>query len=351
MPHRGKVLDFEQLTELGSRLLIAAGTNDDRARLVASQLAMSNMKGHDSHGVCLLPTYCEQVVGGIIAPNEEVTMVDESDTDIFDGHFTFGQITADVATKRLISVAKNHGSHSVSFGHSHHVGRVGHYAEEAAQAGLMILILLSTPEGKLVCHPNSRAALFGTNPICFAVTVAGRLILLDMATAMYAEGKLRVAKARDESAPKHMVRDHRGNPTRDAHVVRREQDPGSIMPLGGTAAYKGFGLALMVDLMAAAHGFGEFASSTATKGRNCAWMYAVDVSDNEYVRGNALTSWLTRLLEAETIDGETLTLPGDPEQAAFEERSEHGVTVEDFTCQQLLKAAKQVGASITDLVG
>lgn len=312
---------------------------------------MSNLKGHDSHGICLLPTYCEQIVGGIIQPNSEVTFsLPEPLMDRIDGNFTFGQVVADTAVKRLITQAKEHGSHVVSFGRSHHVGRVGHYAEEAAQAGLMILILVNTPEGKLVCHPNSLGPLFGTNPICFAVMVAGRLILLDMATAMYAEGKLRVAKARGWQAPKHMVRDHLGNPTRDAHVVRRDEDPGSIMPLGGDAGYKGFGLALMVDLMAAAHGFGEFASSTAHKGRNGGWMYGLDVSTNEHIRGDALAPWLNRLLEADTLNGEQLTLPGDPEQAAWRQRSEHGVLVEDFTCQQLLKAAEQVGASLDGLL-
>src|SRR5205814_2653161 len=134
------LIDAAELTATTHRVFAAAGSAEAEAEIVADHLIEANLKGHDSHGVGMIPSYLRNLGGGKVKPNEPGRIV--SDTGsllVYDGERGYGQIVARAATELAIERAQANGVAVVALRNAHHIGRVGTYGELCAAAGLVSL--------------------------------------------------------------------------------------------------------------------------------------------------------------------------------------------------------------------
>ena len=239
-------VDALELKSAVSEMLRAVGSPKAEADVTAHIIVDSNLTGHESHGVMAVARYLEQVKGGSIVPGAEIEVVlDKPAIALIDGHRNFGHAVAHRATELAIEKAKNVGIAAVGARNVHHIGRVGTYPEMIANAGL----------GGIVCAnsggPSHGVAPFGgtkgrtgTNPISigFPSDFDGPVVL-DMATSVHANGKIRAYQRAGVPFPDDWLQDADGNPTTNPAEVRQG---GSVKTFGGPVGYKGYGLSFTV---------------------------------------------------------------------------------------------------------
>ncbi len=236
------------LVDICATALRAAGASDPDATLVADHLVENDRIGHHSHGVIRLREYVDAIDRGELIPGAQPRILSEStSTAQVDGGWTFGQVVAEFATDLAIRKARSCGISSVTMRRVKHIGRLGRYAEKVVENDLVSIIFTcggghginQAPFGGVERRLNS-------NPIAmsFPSGLEGPY-LLDMATSVVAEGKVRMHRARGARTPAGWIVDSRGKPTTDPNDF---YEGGAILPLGGDEGHKGYALAFMVDL-------------------------------------------------------------------------------------------------------
>src|SRR3954464_4688457 len=110
-------------------IFAAGGTEAREAKLVADNLVMANLLGHDSHGIGMIPRYIDAVLEGGLAPNSHPkATLDAGALLALDGCKGYGQVIGGEAMQMAIERAKKHGSCVMTLANSHHLGRIGHWA-------------------------------------------------------------------------------------------------------------------------------------------------------------------------------------------------------------------------------
>src|SRR3954466_14352911 len=134
------VIAADKLTGIAHRVFAAGGSSEEEAGIVAGHLVEANLKGHDSHGVGMIPSYLRNVGAGKCAPNQPGRVgSDMGSIIVYDGERGFGQIVARRATELGIAKAREMGVAVVALRNAHHIGRVGTYGELCAAAGMVSL--------------------------------------------------------------------------------------------------------------------------------------------------------------------------------------------------------------------
>src|SRR6478609_7556113 len=171
-------------------IVAAAGSHDGEAAQVAANLVEANLRGHDSHGVGMVPRYVDAVLEGGLAVNAHEAM--------------------ELGAAR----AKEHGVCVVGLAHSHHLGRIGQWAEQCVDHGLVSIHFVNVLSRPIVAPFGGRDARLGTNPFCVGIPrPGGDPILLDFATSKIAQGKTRVAFNKGVELEPGTIIDDRGEPT------------------------------------------------------------------------------------------------------------------------------------------
>ncbi len=236
--------------EFTTRLVQAMGAPDTVARNVAEHLVASDQAGYPSHGLSILPGYHAAVLkGGIAVAAGPECIRDEGPVLGFDGHMGFGQHVGKIVFAQALERARQNGLCVLTLRDSCHLGRMGHYGEQAVAGGMALLAFTNVlGRAAMVAPFGGREPRLTTNPLCFAWPLAdGRApFVLDMATSAIALNKARVLAARGEPAPADALIDADGRPTTDASVMTRAPS-GAILPFGG---HKGYGLGVAVELLA-----------------------------------------------------------------------------------------------------
>jgi ureidoglycolate dehydrogenase (NAD+) len=148
--------------------------------------------------------------------------------------------------------------------HAGHCVASSPYVALAADAGL--IGFACTNSAPMVAPPGGRTPTLSTNPLAFGIPARRHPpILLDMATTTVAAVKVLQASMLGTPVPVGWVADAAGLPTTDpARVIDRQDGRtrfrGLMLPLGSpSVGYKGFGLAMIVDLLAGVLTGGAFA--------------------------------------------------------------------------------------------
>ena len=240
----------EGLTRAIAAIAAAGGSEPAEAALVAENLVTANLTGHDSHGIGMMPRYVEALLEGGLHPNRKLEVkLDGGALLALDGRAGYGQSIGLQATRMAIERAKKHGLSLTALGNSHHLGRIGHWAEMAVAEGLVSLHFVNVISFARVAAYGGADGRFGTNPVCIGIPLPGEPpFLLDMATSAVAQGKLRVAHNKGAKIPLGWLLDREGNPTDDPRwgVV---QPFGAMQTFGG---HKGYGLAVACELLGGA---------------------------------------------------------------------------------------------------
>jgi len=246
------VIDHTALHEIATRVFSAAGSDPEEARVIADHLIGANLRGHDSHGVGLIPNYLQHLAGGTVFANRKGRVVSENGSLIvYDGERAWGQIAAREAT--MVGIAKAHdtGVAVVALRNPHHIGRVGTYGEMCAEAGLVSFHFVNVTDARPAVAPwRGSDARFSTNPVCIAIpgSEPERPIILDMATSVVAMGKVRVARNKGEQLKPGILIDGEGKPTTDPAAMYR-QPRGALTTFG---EHKGYALAFVCEMLAGA---------------------------------------------------------------------------------------------------
>lgn len=328
---------------MSQSILVAAGTPEDLAAIVAESLVDANLAGHDSHGVIRIPSYVAAVRGGQIKPAARARRQTLGGACArVDGEWGWGQPAARLAVDAAVEIASSHGVGVVAIGRCNHIGRLGEYVERFAAAGMM---------GMAMC--NSRAAvapfggytrLLGTNPVAWSAPYASGKppVVVDFATSTIAEGKLRVAQADGGKVPAGAVVDSQGRPSPDPAAY---YDGGALTTFGG---HKGFGLSVMAELMGGVLSGSGPSSLPGFDNGNGTVVLAIDVErfvpraaflDQEEALSSAIH-------EAPAAPGvEMVMMPGEPEWRSRRRRAVEGVPVPAATYQALIEAAIELGLS------
>ncbi|RLM13210.1 malate/lactate/ureidoglycolate dehydrogenase [Gibbsiella quercinecans] len=312
------------------------GVNQATAEQVAENLVEACLKGHDSHGVSMLPRYLEAIAEGGLNPAASAELLQDNGALLaFDGQHGFGQVVGRQAAAAGIARAAQLGVAVVGLANAHHLGRIGAFAEQAAQAGLVSLHFANVNSRAIVMPWQGQYSRLGTNPFCAGIPqAAGAPVILDFATSAIAGNKARIAWNAGKQVEPGCIVDDAGQPTQDPRWV--VQPPlGALLPFG---KHKGSGLALVCSLLGAALTGGITERHVASgKKRIINSMLSIYIDPD---RLGGAESWrqevpaLLAWVRSSRDDGELL-LPGDAERNAYQHRLQHGIEVDEVSWQQL----------------
>lgn len=351
-------IQADRLTEFATQLLRAGGVGVDaagvdEARLVAESLVAANLRGHDSHGAMRIPYYLDGVQKGEVVPGVPLTVLnEEASILVADGHWGFGQTQARRLTGKLIDKARATGVAVGTLIHSAHVGRLGEYCEQAAEAGLVSMMMVNTHgTARRVAPVGGIAPRLGTNPLAIGVPDAGGALILDFGTSATAEGKVRVKKIGGQLCPDGWLLDSNGEPTNDPNKLYADP-PGTILPMGGDQAYKGFGLALMVEIFAGALSGGICArEKPLNQLGNCVFLQLLDpghLGGAGHFR-EQVTGLIEFVRSCPTRGGAgEIFLPGDPERKMLAQRTVEGIPFDDGNWRQLAELAGRLKVAVPE---
>lgn len=352
-----RVISASELRALVARVVRAAGSRDAEALAVAHNLVLANLSGHDSHGVGMLPRYVDAVLEGGLLPNSSVRVtLDTGSLLVLDGQRGYGQTVGEQAMVMAIERARQHGSCIMTLGQSHHLGRIGHWAEMAVAQDLVAIHFVNVLSRPVVAPWGGADGRFGTNPCCIGVPLAGRdPFVLDFATSRVAQGKMRVAHNEGRQVEPGYLIDPNGHPTTDPGVVVVPQAPGASGSLFGAlmtfGEHKGYGLAVACELLGGAlSGGGTWHRQGDTRRSVYNGMLTIlidparlgtrEVFERETL---AFVDWLRQGPAAPGTDA--VRLAGDPERMARREREREGINIDAVTWGELQQAAQRVGAA------
>jgi uncharacterized oxidoreductase len=315
----------DQLRQQISHIIQMTGSEIAEAEQVAANLVMANLSGHDSHGVGMVPRYVDAVLEGGLSPNTGVKVVlDTGPLLNLDGQRGYGQITGVQAMEMGIERAKQHGVCTVALSRSHHLGRIGHFAEMAVAQGLVSMHFVNVLSRPVVAPFGGGDGRFGTNPCCIGVPMGNRPpFVLDFATSRVAQGKMRVAHNKGE------------------HVVVVPQSNGMFGALMTFGEHKGFGMAMACELLGGALTGGDTWHREADHRRSVLNGMLVMLIDPVRLgtqasfekEALAFEDWLRQSPNAPGTSG--VMTAGEPERAARAERAQNGIWIDDATWAEL----------------
>jgi uncharacterized oxidoreductase len=344
-----RVVPPAALRETARAIFAAAGCPGEEASAIADHLVEANLAGHDSHGVIRILPYIKGLRRGVVTAGRTPEVVrQEPALVVLDAGNGFGQVAANAAMDRACSVAETMGAATVLLRRAFHVGRLGAYAERAADKGFATIILCNAPRpgGGVIAPWGGRERRLGANPIAMGMPrPPAPHLVLDFSTSYYAVGKLRVARNRGELLPEAAIVAADGTPSRDPNAYFGPPE-GAMIPFGG---HKGYALNVFTDLLAGllSGGGADYPPpGTDEQGGNNLFIHAVSVeaaTGGGSALAEAIAAYAAWVSSATPLDpARPVLLPGEPEARARRERA-GGIPLDARTLAQIAEAAALVG--------
>ncbi|MFQ5995238.1 MAG: Ldh family oxidoreductase [Acidiferrobacterales bacterium] len=311
---------------VGVEILQRYGVEADIAATVVDVLIDADKRGVTTHGLTRLPSYVKRIEAGLLDANARPQILKDGETLVLlDGRNGFGAVAGVHATDLAAERAASLGLCWITVKNSNHIGMLAHYSLRLAQHGLVGIMLSNA--GPAVAAFGGKRATLGTNPISIAVPADNEPIALDMATTVVARGKIRRASAEGKSIAPGLALDADGKPTTDAAAALK----GTLASIGGA---KGYGLAVMIDLLSGLVSGGRFLTGVKQ---------ATDLTGNAGVSFTVIAADITRISDAEHYseglqrfrsvikqsgDPDTnIYLPGEIENERARQAEREGITV------------------------
>ncbi len=349
------LIKVEPLKRLLSAVFVGAGCPDDEAARIAHYLTLATLTGHESHGVIRTQRYVEWLSEGWVLAGQHVRSVLDTDVlAILDGCHGMGQTVGPESARIGIDKARAKGVAVVALRNSGHLGRIGDFAEMAAGEGIVSLHFVNVFGSLLVAPFGGAERRFSTNPVAIGVPAEnGEPFILDMATALVAEGKVLVASQGGKPVPMGALVSAEGELSNDPHVLYGDLVPGkSPDPRRGTGAMRTFGehkgsaMALACDLLAGALGGSGITRRSEGRVHNGMLSIYLDPKtlDTEGTFAADVRDYIAWIKSARPIDpAADVIIPGDKERRTAAERTANGVPLPDDVWNSILYAANLVG--------
>lgn len=251
-------IDAKTLENFMRDVFIGLGMLKEDAEIIAEVLITSDLRGIDSHGIQRCKMYYDRIKAGIYEVNTKIDVIKEGPTTaLLDGNCGMGHVIAYKAMKLAIEKAKEYGLGAVAVRNSTHFGIAGYYSLMAIKEGMIgITVTNARPSipPTFGCEP-----MLGTNPLTVGAPTDEEFpFLIDCATSIIQRGKVEVYARVNKPLPDNTVIDDKGEIMKDPNLVLEKmlERRASLLPLGGkgeeTAGYKGYGYAMVVELLSAA---------------------------------------------------------------------------------------------------
>lgn len=240
-----KTLSLSEIEDISFRALTAVGTSDSNARPLAVATAATEADGVASHGLAYIPIYCEHVTcGKVDGQATPVVSTPRPGVVTVDAATGFAHAAIDAGFDALIPMAKSQGIAALAIHNSYNCGVLGYHTHRLAKAGLLGLGFTNAPAS--IAPSGGATPVVGTNPFSIAAPGDdGPAVLIDQSASTIAKSEVMKHAREGKPIPVGWALDADGNPTTDPNVGLK----GSMAPSGG---YKGVGVALLTEIMAAA---------------------------------------------------------------------------------------------------
>jgi LDH2 family malate/lactate/ureidoglycolate dehydrogenase len=353
-----KVFPIEVLRDFSTRIFVYFRVPKADAAQAADVLASADLRGIDSHGVARLTSYVELLSEGLINPTPKIKILRSTpSTATIDGDNGLGLVVGPQANKIAMDMAEKAGSGWVSICNTNHFGIAGYYVLQALKRDMIGWAM--TNSTKLVTPLWGAERMLGTNPI--AIAFPGKdepAIVIDMATCAAAYGKIEMARRRGQPIPQGWGIDNQGRGTTNPDDIVAG---GALLPLGSDrerGGHKGYGLAIMVDVLCGALGganWGPFTPPFALRqeiparsvGKGIGHFFGamrIDgfIEADEFKR--QIDDFVRTFRATKPAPGTNGPLiPGDPEREAEKVRSKEGVPLIMPVVEELRAISKKIG--------
>lgn len=241
-----KTLSLAEIEDISFRALTSIGTSDRNARSLAVATAATEADGVASHGLAYIPIYCEHVKCGKVDGKAEPSLASTKPGVLAVNASTgFAHPAIDLGFEKLIPLARQQGIAGLAIQNSYNCGVLGYHTYRLAKAGLVGFGFTNAPAS--IAPTGGSRPVVGTNP--FSVATPGPdgepSILIDQSASTIAKSEVMKHAREGTPIPIGWALDSDGNPTTDPDAALK----GSMAPSGG---YKGVGIALLVEILAAA---------------------------------------------------------------------------------------------------
>lgn len=263
-------IQLDSLIDLCKQALMHEGMSPAQAQTVAEVLSRTDALGTHSHGVKNLHGYLKKArVGGVSLTAEPEIAAQSTSCAVIDAKNTLGMLSSTMAVELACEKARETGVAVVAVRNSCHFGAAGYYANLAAQKG-MIGIAMSNVDANMNV-PGAKGRVMGNNPFAYAVPAQHTpSVFLDIALSNVASLKVVQAKKDGKSIPATWIVDADGLPTTDPSAY---PEHGAMQPM---AAHKGYGLAVMVELLTSV----LLSQTTSMSGNIPSWCFRLDEPNN-----------------------------------------------------------------------
>lgn len=342
-----KYLSISDAEQFIAKALVANEVPLADALIVAQLMVKSDLVGADGHGLFRLPAYLKRIrAGGVnLKPNIRIER-EKGATALINGDNALGHLVMNKAVEVAIEKVKEHSVCWVGSHYGNHSGAASVYVRKLAEQGF-IGIYMAVGNANHMAPWGGIDLLLSTNPIAIAVPAGEHpMVLLDIATTVAAYGKVKLAAQKGESMPSDWMIDRQGQPITDP----KRSSEGSLLPIGG---YKGYGLAVMIGLLAgalnnAAVGKGtiDFNAHHDLITNTGQTIIAVDPSafgdKQEFI--NRVIALVEDLKSSSTLPGvKEIRVPGEGAAKMMAQRMQQGIPIAPEFLESLNICAKECG--------
>ena len=359
-------VQVEPLQTLVKRTFTGFGSSETESSRIANRLSGANLRGHDSHGVIRVPRYAQWLQEGVQIADVTVDVKMENEVlAVVDGKHGFGQTVGEQTVDIGICKAMKHGIAITALQNSGHLGRIGDWAERAAEAGLVSIHMVNVRGSLIVAPFGGIDRRMSTSPFCAGIPLDNgeEPIILDMATSVVAEGKALVAMKGGKPLPDDAMISGTGEVTGDPRPLYGEmrqgefpdpsKGPGALRAFGN---HKGSGLNFLMEMMAGAlTGSGCAGALNEPKRRFCNGMFSVYLSpaafghsDDSFV--SEVRSYVAFVKSARpTEPGGAVLVPGEKERQVMAERTRTGLPLAPEAWSDIIATAREAGLSQSEI--
>ncbi|WP_102264454.1 Ldh family oxidoreductase [Mesobacillus jeotgali] len=336
----------DKIRHFSNQLLMKVDVPQEEAEIITEVLLEADLREIHSHGFLRLPIYIERIQKGMITNKVDINVEQENPVlALLDGNYGAGQVVAYKAMEKSIEKAEESGIGLVAVKNSNHFGITAYYSLMAAKKDKIGIVISNV--SPLMPAIGGAEKVIGNNPISIAApSTEGDPIVLDMALSNTAFGKVLFAKEKNQSIPEDWGVDAKGLPTTDPDDVI---NGGFLSPVGGP---KGFGLALMAEILTGVLSGGHFSKMIPSmydlnqKQSISHFMLTIDIKQlvplEIYYSGiKQLVSYIKNSKKAAGTD--QIYLPGEIEFLKEKKNLEAGVPMEEQTFHNLNELAKNLG--------
>lgn len=336
----------EELKARVAAIAVKAGIPEVDAKIISDVLVTTDIRGVHSHGVVRLARYIDCIRAGGIKPVAEMEVLNESPSSLMvSAAGGLGIPAAKKTMDRLLAKAETAAISIATVNHSDHYGAAGYYSMMAADRGFVGFSMSNTCP--LLAPTGGRAAAIGNNPFAYSAPGAKyRAVLFDICMSKVAAGKLVIAAEAGKSIPEGLILTKDGKPTTDPNEIWKDA---VMLPF---AEHKGYGLAVMVELMTAALGMSGMMSGVHSwnmqPGRDADTGHTFIVINPDFFGGREAfkantDKMIDELKQCPTVEGASEILyPGELEWRREAKALAAGIQLPAASEKELLRAEEMV---------